>query len=105
MLSSSICDDFPVVNSAEEWSIGHDSSKVIIGLIEKGMPIISREGDFFGRCLLVPAEFATRFWVEILNLVFDGVVSGTRKLRIKRRDLVLLFWSISQLRIVGLHSP
>jgi hypothetical protein len=88
------------VDSAEEGSIGHDSSEVIIGLIQKSMPIISRERDLFRGSLLVPAEFATRFWVKVLDLVLDGVVSGARELLIQRGYLVLLFWSISQLRIV-----
>lgn len=105
VLSSSIRDDFPVVDAAEEGSIGHDGSEVIVGLVQESMPEVSRERDFLGRSFLVPAELAARLWVQILNLVLDGVVSGARKLLIIGGYLVLLFWSVPQLRVVRLQSP
>ena len=43
VLCPSIGDDFPVVDSIEKWSIGSESSEIIVSFVKESMPKIIRK--------------------------------------------------------------
>jgi hypothetical protein len=62
------------MDTAKEWSVTGNGSKIVIGLVQKRMSTIITKNDFFGWCFRIPREFTKLFWAHVLKLLFDSAM-------------------------------
>ena len=65
MFSSRVGNYFPVVLTVHKRSIRNHCPEEIVGLVEECMSIVTREGNFLGRIIWVPAKLMD-VWTEMM---------------------------------------
>jgi len=95
MLSSCICNNFPIMDSAEERPVGSNGPEIIVGLKQESMSVIGREGNLLWAYFWIPAKFSIHFWVHVIYLVVYCAMNILSCSHIRAQGLLL--FKISEL--------